>query len=106
MVSRLPAGSVFWLRHGNAIPAARLPECPMPRSTPVAATSLWVTRLTATQRKPAAEGVALVGDNVQQASGGERVLVALRKRAPRREVAGIPCAEGDASRGNLALGRG
>jgi hypothetical protein len=78
----------------------------MPRSTPVAATSLWVTRLTATQRKPAADGVVLVKDNGQQVSGGERVLVAPRKRDPRRKVAGMPRAKVNARRGNLALGRG
>ena len=36
--------------------------------------------------------------------GGERVLCALRKRAPRREVAGMLQTEGSADRGNFALG--
>ena len=38
--------------------------------------------------------------------GGERVLCAPQKRAPRREVAGMLQTEGSVGRGNLALGRG
>ena len=51
-------------------------------------------------------GALLARDDGQQASGGERVLVASRKRAPRREVAGMPYAKVDAGGGNLTLGRG
>ena len=79
---------------------------------PIVATGLWATRLTATQRKPAAEDAALVVARNQQASGGERVLerfgrlVPPRKRAPRRPVADKVSTGGNANRGNRTLGRG
>jgi hypothetical protein len=47
-VSNLTAGSAFWsvlrveFRHGNALPAVRLPATAPPRAMPVAAIALWV----------------------------------------------------------------